>query len=365
MNRGGAELRTLDLVRQCKNEKYSFDFCILSGQKGVLDDELLALGCHIHYLKLDLYFRRKFLKLLSTKKYDSVHSHVHDASGYFLRLAYLAGVKQRIAHYRSTSDGRRNTFLRQLKRLIFHFLVRKYATNIVGVSRATLNIAFSNKWENDSRCEVIYNGLPVGVANCSKKQALATRLSAAVAADDIFVLHVGNMRPPKNHKKLFSVFKSFKELRKNSKLICIGDDSSNYAVSMKKHVRDLGLSNCVRFLGSRDDVARFYEAADIFIFPSHFEGLPGALLEAARAGLPVLASDIAVIQEIKSLLPWIEVESVESDDLIWSERMDCLLALKKNTSRSSNRLVFETSPFCLDRSAMLFQKLWSKSVNNI
>jgi glycosyltransferase involved in cell wall biosynthesis len=59
----------------------------------------------------------------------------------------------------------------------------------------------------------------------------------------------------------------------------------------------LGITDRVRFLGSRKDVPNLLRAADVFAFPSHYEGFPGALVEALATGLPVVASDIPMHRE--------------------------------------------------------------------
>ncbi|MDH5380085.1 MAG: glycosyltransferase, partial [Cyclobacteriaceae bacterium] len=59
-----------------------------------------------------------------------------------------------------------------------------------------------------------------------------------------------------------------------------------------------GLNGQVKLLGHRTDVEQLLAAADVFVFPSRFEGLPGALIEAAAAGLPIIASDIPNNREV-------------------------------------------------------------------
>ncbi len=66
---------------------------------------------------------------------------------------------------------------------------------------------------------------------------------------------------------------------------------------MAKAAKDLGLETHVRFEGTRCDVCRYYAAADLFVFPSHYEGFGNVLVESQAAGCPVVASDIPAHRE--------------------------------------------------------------------
>jgi len=60
---------------------------------------------------------------------------------------------------------------------------------------------------------------------------------------------------------------------------------------------ELGLSQRIRFLGARQDVAEILAGAQVFILASHWEGFPRSILEAMRAGLPVIASNVGGVRE--------------------------------------------------------------------
>jgi glycosyltransferase involved in cell wall biosynthesis len=62
--------------------------------------------------------------------------------------------------------------------------------------------------------------------------------------------------------------------------------------------KSLGVRERVHFAGQRTDVAAILSALDVFVYPSHSEGMPNALLEAMAAGLPCVASDIPVHRSI-------------------------------------------------------------------
>ena len=66
-------------------------------------------------------------------------------------------------------------------------------------------------------------------------------------------------------------------------------------------MKRVGLANNVRFEGlveNRDRIADFYRASDVFIFPSRMEGLGNVVLEAMASGLPIVVSDLPVLEEI-------------------------------------------------------------------
>lgn len=101
--------------------------------------------------------------------------------------------------------------------------------------------------------------------------------------------HIGNFYEPKNHPFLIDIFAAFHKREPNSKLLLAGG-GPNAALAEEK-VKSLDLHDSVIFAGKRTDPERIYQAMDVFVMPSLWEGLPLVLLEAQASGLPVLASD--------------------------------------------------------------------------
>ena len=79
-------------------------------------------------------------------------------------------------------------------------------------------------------------------------------------------------------------------------LLLVGDGPSEYA--LRREAYDLGIDDRVRFLGNRGDVPELLAASDIFVLATNWEGLPRSIIEALRAGLPVVATDLAGIPEL-------------------------------------------------------------------
>src|SRR2546422_7348680 len=95
MNRGGAEMRTIDVMGQDVLKDFEFHFVTLGPGTGALDATIRELNGHVHSCPLGVTFAARFRRLLRTCRYDIVHSHVHYFSGYILRLAYRGDVPTR------------------------------------------------------------------------------------------------------------------------------------------------------------------------------------------------------------------------------------------------------------------------------
>src|SRR5436190_1275673 len=74
MDRGGAEMRTLELMRHVDRDRFRLEFCALSGEAGDLDEEIRSLGGRVHLLRLGASFGWKFRRLLRERRFDVVQS---------------------------------------------------------------------------------------------------------------------------------------------------------------------------------------------------------------------------------------------------------------------------------------------------
>ncbi|MGQ4670796.1 glycosyltransferase [Bacillus toyonensis] len=100
-------------------------------------------------------------------------------------------------------------------------------------------------------------------------------------------------------------------------LLIIGDGELENDI--KNKVNQLGLENSVKFLGARDDVDKILQAIDVFLFPSHYEGLGISLIEAQSAGLRCIASDV-ITSEVK-ITNLVEFVSLNESAEYWAEKV--------------------------------------------
>ena len=105
LERGGAELRTVELAESFLQERVRSGFLVLTGLEGALDERVKIAGGDVIKCPLTCAFPSSFYRLLRTRRYDVVHSHVHYFSGVILAIARAAGTPGRVAHFRTAMDG--------------------------------------------------------------------------------------------------------------------------------------------------------------------------------------------------------------------------------------------------------------------
>lgn len=123
------------------------------------------------------------------------------------------------------------------------------------------------------------------------------RESLGIEAGIPVLINVGRHEYQKGQRNLIDAMPLILEKWPGAVLLIAGR-KGNETASLGREVESLGLEDHVRLLGDRRDVATLLRAADIFVFPSLYEGLGGALLEAMATGLPIVASDLEPIREV-------------------------------------------------------------------
>ena len=362
LGRGGAPMRTLDLLRHLDPEQYEFHFLTLSDVVGTFADEIRAAGGHVHQLSGGrLYFPRRFVALVDRLRINAVHSHIFHASGSILRLAAKRGVPIRVAHFRSSHDGRSINPIRWLRRAVLRRWIDRYATNILAVSQAAIQSAWKPNWDCDPRCEVIYNGLELSAFD-GRADREGVRREFGFSPDCLLAVHVGRLIRPKNHLRLVSIFNELLGRRPEARLLLVGWDIHGVGRTVRRRIEELGVADRVVLCGERTDVPRLLKAADVLIFPSLWEGLPGVVLEACAAGTPVVASNLPSVGEIADRTDGVRRLALEEPDACWAravqEEVD---ASRANGRRQTSRRAFARSPFTIGQCALSMCRVWRGS----
>jgi glycosyltransferase involved in cell wall biosynthesis len=147
------------------------------------------------------------------------------------------------------------------------------------------------------RVSVIYRGRdPERFAlRLPREVAAKSRADLGLADGARVVINVGRLVDSKGHAELIEAFAHVIKTEPDAVLLLAGDGPEQSQI--EAHIRRLGLGASVQLLGSRSDIPELLAMSDVFAFPSHYEGHPGAVVEAMFAGVPMVLSDIPVHRE--------------------------------------------------------------------
>jgi len=166
-------------------------------------------------------------------------------------------------------------------------LTTRFADHVVSNSEAGAGFARS-QWTPADRVSVVHNGRDLDRFDREEPDGLRDSLGISAAAPVVGT--VGRLIDRKGHDELLDAWVRVREEVPDAHLLVVGDGPERAALEAKAD--RLGIDEAVTFAGLRDDVPNLLAAMDVFVFPSHYEGLPGALLEAMAAGLPCVATPV-------------------------------------------------------------------------
>ena len=286
---GGVEAVILNYYDHIDRSKVQFDFIVHNDNKIDITDRVEAMGGHVYkvtpYYRNPIAFMWDIYKVIKEHHYRIVHSNMNTLSAFTLFAAWAAGAPIRILHNHSTSSPGETK--RNIMKYILRPFARLFANQYFACSRLAGEWMYGKKMMDKGKVTIINNAIDLNkyAFNPSTRKRLRNELGLT---DEQVIGHVGRFMFQKNHEFLIDLFS--KALQKNNHmvLLLIGDGPLRPAIQSK--VDQMGLSDKVRFLGLRSDVQDLYNVMDIFVLPSHYEGLPVVGVEAQANGLPCLFS---------------------------------------------------------------------------
>ncbi len=337
LDSGGVSNYVMNLYRNIDTDRIQFDFAMTSGKKALFDDEVLARGGRVFYFESQSNLAEGFRKILRENgPFDAVHSHLFFFSGILLREAKRAGIPIRIAHAHNAYTGETRSHVRALYEKSMQLLIRMNATHMLGCSQKACRYVFGEQSMRDKRTQVVPDGIDCGrFAFCPE---IREQVRKEYGLQGRYVVgHVGHFNPAKNHEKILDVFQELCQLRDDAALLLVGDGELEEEV--KERVKELGISDRVIFAGAHKDVECFYQAMDVFLFPSRYEGFGMAMIEAQSSGLLCVASDV-VPQETN-----VSGRSVylplEEDAHVWAQHLTAAVRDESSAAFVSVAAVFD------------------------
>ncbi|MBN1230668.1 MAG: glycosyltransferase family 4 protein [Anaerolineales bacterium] len=270
-------------------------------------------------------------------------------------VAWAAGVPVRLA----THHGYIENSTQFLARIHGWLLNSGIATFMVAVSRQVKEFAIQKENTDPARVQVILNGIEFPKVPGDPQQAREeVRKELQVPAESVLAINVARFTRQKGHTYLLDAIPEI--LNENPNTIFAFAGEGPYKNEIEEKARSLGINDFIRFLGNRKDIPRLLNAADIFVMPSLWEGLPMALLEAMAVGLPVVVTAVEGVKDmIETNVNGIMIPIQDVPALI--EKMNVLIASPSDRQRlgkAGQELV--VSKFNNDRMCREYEALFHK-----
>jgi glycosyltransferase involved in cell wall biosynthesis len=283
---GGAQIHLLDLLSGFREH---LDMVVGVGEDGYLVEKVRNLGipCHVvpHLVQPmrpveDFRAAFELVDLIRRVKPDVVHTHTSKVGVLGRLAARLAGVPSVFtAHTWCFAEG--TSWKWKAAGVPSERLAARWSSSIINVSEANRKLALSYRITKENRLLTIHNGI---IDSPHRAQPDRSGIPTIVV--------VGRCAPQKD-QALF--LRALSELDTPARALIIGDGPTRPA--LEAAAERLGISDRVEFLGQRLDVAELLAGAHIFALPTKWEGFPLSILEAMRAGLPVVASNVGGVAE--------------------------------------------------------------------
>ncbi len=341
MKLGGAENLIMNLYRNIDRSRVQFDFVENTLQKAAFDDEIFALGGRIfncpHYNgKNHLTYTKWWRAFFDAHagEFAAVHGHIGSTAAIYLRIAKKHGLFT-IAHSHNTRGvGFKDVLYRTLA-----FPTRYIADQFFACSRQAGIDRYGKKvGANPARCIVLHNAIDTNHFAYNTFVRTITRTKLGISEQELVIGHVGRFVQQKNHTFLLDIFNELLKMNPNSRLLLLGEGDTEEQVQQK--AKTLGIAQKVIFAGTHSDTAPFYQAMDVFVLPSLFEGFGIVNIEAQCSGLPCLISD-KVAKDSVLAENLVSVRSLNDHAKKWAE--DICLCLR--TPRTDHAAVIAEKGF--------------------
>lgn len=286
---GGVEAVVMNYYRNIDRKKIQFDFICDEDSTNIPYEEIEKLGGKVilipPYQQLFRY-NKELTRIFKENNYKIVHSHINTMSIFPLRAAKEAGVPIRIAHSHSTTN--KKEWKKNMLKQVLRPFSKVYATDYMCCSELAGRWLFGDKEYDKGYVYLLNNAIDLDKFKYDEEIRERKRKELNITDDTLVIGHVGRFVEQKNHRFLIDIFNEVHKEKNNSLLLLAGQGP--LMDEMKEKVKKLGLDENVKFLGQRNDIYELYQAFDVFLFPSLYEGLGMVLIEAQCSNLLCVAS---------------------------------------------------------------------------
>ena len=307
------------LVRACeiaagREPGWKWTFYCIVGKPGRLDDRARRFGAEVvyspHPVGNKIAFLSSMRSFMRSHSHDILHCHHDVMSAVYLWAAWGLFFRRRIVHIHNASQGL-STPSQWKTRLLMEPMRQtclRLADNTVAISQHTLAKFLNGRTPREGRDLI----LPVGVDTrpfAAPSDAAEFRRQLGLPASAKILLFVGRMVAYKNPLFILDMLEIL--ARRDSSVMACFVGNGPLVSEVERVARAKSLSDRVRLLGWRDDIAQIMQASNLLVFPNLEdvkEGLGLVVVEAQAAGLPMILSlgateEAIVVPELANILP--------------------------------------------------------------
>lgn len=287
---GGSQAMVLNLYKAIDRNCVQFDFIVDHPDLMDMAPAFSSLGANIYRMPTFKGTNISEVKAAWNQfftqhpEYKIFHTHVRSYASLFLPIAKKHGLIT-IAHSHNTSNGKG---MSSVLKYLLQLPIRKQADYLFACSDIAGEWLYGKKAVKGDNYKVINNAIESRrfIFNKTVRKAIREELGI----QNCFVIgNVGRLVTQKNQAFLLKIFREVLSQKKDARLLILGD--GELRDDLVRLSQELKISDAVFFLGSKTNVQDYYQAMDIFVFPSLWEGLGIVAVEAQAAGLPCVVSD--------------------------------------------------------------------------
>lgn len=347
---GGIESYLMNYYRRLDKDKVQFDFITHTDLECSYREEVLGMGGEIFELPIfsgaklpELLQRIKDFFQKNASKYQAVHVHMANAAPFYFYYAPKYGIKNLILHSHQPRGA--DKLSHRIRNYPLLKMANLMASHRVACTELAGKFLFGNK-----QFSVIRNAIDTKRFAFSPEKREELRRQRGW--EENFVIGcVGRFTAQKNQQFSVEVFEALHQEKQAARLVFIGEGEDRPYI--EELVRKKGLQDEVEFLGTCKSVSEFYQAFDVFLMPSLYEGLGIVMVEAQCAGLPVLASRDNVPDDVR-MTENFQFMSLAEAPQAWAQKM---LQIDVSTRRDMSEAI-RGHRYDIDQEASFLQEYY-------
>lgn len=345
----------LNIFENIDKNKIEINFALATDYKQAHEERILELGGKIYRTaeigngingKIN-HFINLFKLIKNEGPFDIVHTHMDFFNGINLLAAFIAKVPIRISHAHLDSGKEKITIAKRVYNNLMRSLIKLCSTEKLACSLEA-NKYINGIKKNYNNAIVVNNGI-------SFERFKNKTIKNSFKNEQIRFITIGRIEDPKNPIFIIDIIRELCALRNDVKLYWVGVGSLEDDV--KRKIEKYNLSDNIIMLGRRHDVEVILNESDFMLFPSKYEGLGIALIEAQLVGIPAFISNTIPKDADLGLCTILDLEDSAKE---WAKKINSYINDKNyNNSFDKNK----ASKFDIKETVKVLENIYIKSGN--